>query len=256
MKFKNPALVYAFFAFLISLLAWELTTRFSGWSEQVFPGPGPVFVSLIELTANGTLIKHAVASLFRVTAGFYLAMVLGIPLGMLLGRSTPLRLLGNPIIHFLRPISPLAWIPLSMLWFGIGDLPAVFLIFLSSFFPLLVATTIAVQSINPIYFQVATNFNFSRFETFTKIMIPATIPAIVTALRLSITIAWLVVVAAEMIAVQSGLGYLILDSRNALRMDYVMVGMVVIGVIGLLLDYIMQQLMKIESASWGTLGSK
>jgi NitT/TauT family transport system permease protein len=87
-------------------------------------------------------------------------------------------------------------------------------------------------------------------------MVPATIPAIVTALRLSITIAWLVVVAAEMIAVQSGLGYLILDSRNALRMDYVMVGMIVIGGIGLLLDYIMRQLMQIESASWGTLGGK
>jgi NitT/TauT family transport system permease protein len=183
-------------------------------------------------------------------------MFLGIPLGMLLGRLTPLRLLFNPVIHFLRPISPLAWIPLSMLWFGIGDLPAIFLIFLSSFFPLLVATTIAVRSVNQVYFQVAANFNFSRKETFSKIMVPATIPAIVTALRLSITIAWLVVVAAEMIAVQSGLGYLILDSRNALRMDYVMVGMVVIGVIGLLLDHIMCQLMKIEAASWGTLSSK
>jgi len=256
MKFKNPALVYACYAFLIFLGTWELTVRFSGWSEQIFPGPFPVFISFIELIANGTLIKHSVASLFRVTAGFYLAVIIGIPLGMCLGRSTPLRLLVNPIIHFLRPISPLAWIPLSMLWFGIGDMPAIFLIFLSSFFPLLVATTIAVRSINPIYFQVAKNFNFSRFETFSKIMVPATIPAIVTALRLSITIAWLVVVAAEMIAVQSGLGYLILDSRNALRMDYVMVGMVVIGVIGLLLDYIMQQLMNIESAAWGTLGSK
>lgn len=256
MKFIRPSLLYAIFALLLFLGIWELTARFSGWSEQIFPGPMIVLLSLIELTANGTLIKHSVASLFRVTAGFYLAILLGIPLGMCLGRCTPLRLLVNPVIHFLRPISPLAWIPLSMLWFGIGDFPAVFLIFLSSFFPLLVATTIAVRSINPIYFQVAKNFNFSRFETFSKIMVPATIPAIVTALRLSITIAWLVVVAAEMIAVQSGLGYLILDSRNALRMDYVMVGMVVIGVIGLLLDYIMRQLMQIESAAWGTIGNK
>lgn len=256
MKIKNTALVYSSLTFLISLVIWDLTSRFSGWSEQIFPGPLPVMVSLIELTANGTLIKHAVASLFRVTAGFYLAIFLGIPLGMFLGRNTPARLLVNPLINFLRPISPLAWIPLSMLWFGIGDRPAVFLIFLSSFFPLLVATTIAVRAINPVYFQVAKNFNFSRYETFSKVMVPATIPAIVTALRLSITIAWLVVVAAEMIAVQSGLGYLILDSRNALRMDYVMVGMVVIGLIGLLLDYIMCRLMLIESAAWGTLGGK
>ena len=256
MKFKNPSLVYAICSFAAVLFIWDITARFSGWSEQVFPGPLPVFLSLVELTANGTLIKHSVASLFRVTAGFYLAIILGIPLGMFLGRLTPMRLFFNPVIHFMRPISPLAWIPLSMLWFGIGDMPAIFLIFLSSFFPLLVATTIAVRAINPIYFQVAANFNFSQYETISKIIVPATIPAIVTALRLSITIAWLVVVAAEMIAVQSGLGYLILDSRNALRMDYVMVGMVVIGVIGLLLDYIMRQLMEIESAAWGTLGGK
>jgi NitT/TauT family transport system permease protein len=250
MKFKNPALSYAIISFTALLLLWEMTARFSGWSEQVFPGPVVVMISLFELTINGTLLKHSVASLFRVTAGFYLAMFLGIPLGMLLGRHTPMRLLFNPVIHFLRPISPLAWIPLSMLWFGIGDMPAVFLIFLSSFFPILVATTIAVRSINPIYFQVAANFNFNNYESFSKIIVPATIPSIVTALRLSITIAWLVVVAAEMIAVQSGLGYLILDSRNALRMDYVMVGMVVIGAIGLLLDYIMRQMMKIESTNW------
>lgn len=256
MESSKPAFIYAGAAFLGALAIWELTARFSGWSAQIFPGPGAVLASLIELTGNGTLIRHSIASLYRVTAGFYLAMFLGIPLGMCLGRCKPLRLMINPVIHFLRPISPLAWIPLSMLWFGIGDLPAIFLIFLSSFFPLLVATTIAVRSINPVYFQVANNFNFSRLENFTKIMVPATIPSIVTALRLSITIAWLVVVAAEMIAVQSGLGYLILDSRNALRMDYVMVGMVVIGVIGLLLDYIMRQLMNIESAAWGTLGHK
>lgn len=255
MKLKNTAFTYGVIAFASLLLLWDLTARFSGWNEQVFPGPFKVFLSIGELIFNGTLLKHSVASLFRVTAGFYLAIILGIPLGIFLGQLAPLRLFFNPIINFLRPISPLAWIPLSMLWFGIGDMPAVFLIFLSSFFPLVVASTIAVQSINPVYFQVAANFNFSRIEVLAKIMIPATIPAIVTALRLTITIAWLVVVAAEMIAVQSGLGYLILDSRNALRMDYVMVGMVVIGIIGLLLDYIMRKLGNIESAAWGTLGN-
>jgi NitT/TauT family transport system permease protein len=250
MLFKNLALRYFLLSFAMVLVVWELTARFSGWSVQVFPGPGRVFACLVELTADGTLLKHSVASLFRVTVGFYLAMFLGIPLGMFLGRMTALRLMANPLINFLRPISPLAWIPLSMLWFGLGDRPAIFLIFLSSFFPLTVATTIAVRSINPVYFQVAANFNFTTWEKVNKLIIPATIPAVVTALRLSVTIAWLVVVAAEMIAVQSGLGYLILDSRNALRMDYVMVGMVVIGLIGLVLDYIMRQLAKIESAAW------
>jgi NitT/TauT family transport system permease protein len=237
-------------AFGSLLLVWEVLARFAGWSTDVFPGPLKVFISMGELIANGTLLKHTVASLYRVTVGFYLAILGGIPLGIMLGRWQNARLLINPMIQFLRPISPLAWIPLSMLWFGIGDKPAIFLIFLSSFFPLVVSTTATVSAINPIFFQVGANFNFTRREVITRIIIPAMIPETITALRISVTIAWLVVVAAEMIAVQSGLGYLILDSRNALRMDFVMDGMIVIGLIGLLLDYFMRRLGRIESTGW------
>jgi NitT/TauT family transport system permease protein len=232
------------------VLVWYLSARFSGWDHQVFPGPARVMTALGELMAGGVLFQHAVASLYRVTVGFYLAIFFGIPLGIILGRLHSANLFINPLIQFLRPISPLAWIPLSMLWFGIGDKPAIFLIFLSSFFPLVVSTTIAVNAINPIFFQVAANFNFNRSEILRKIILPAIIPDIVTALRLSVTIAWLVVVAAEMIAVQSGLGYLILDSRNALRMDYVMGGMLVIGLIGLALDTIMRILGRLGAANW------
>ncbi len=227
--------------FVAVILIWELTIRISGWSTRVFPTPVTVLQGFYELIRNGTLLKHSVASLYRVTVGFYLAVALGIPLGIIIGQYKPVKMLFNPLIQFLRPISPLAWIPLAMLWFGIGDQPAIFLIFLSSFFSLVVATAIAVESINPIYFQVAANFDFSKSEIVKKIIVPAIIPDVVTALRLTIAIAWLVVVAAEMIAVQSGLGYLILDSRNALRMDYVMVGMIMIGLIGLMLDMIMRR---------------
>ena len=234
-------------AFVITLIIWEIAVLLGGLSEQAFPSPHSVMRSLVELALNGTLLKHSVASLYRVTAGFYLAVVLGVPLGILLGRVKILRDLFTPLLNFLRPISPLAWIPLAMLWFGIGDRPAIFLIFLASFFPLLIATIIAVLSINPIYFQVAANFNLNNMERATKIIVPAIIPDVFTALRLTIAIAWLVVVAAEMIAVQSGLGYLILDARNALRMDHVMVGMIMIGLLGVLLDYIMKQLMVLAS---------
>lgn len=238
----------------IVLLIWELITRFSGWSSHVFPSPSKVLSSLIELISNGTLLKNTVASLFRVSIGFSLAVILGVPIGIILGRVETLKLLFNPLIQFLRPISPLAWIPLAMLWFGLGDPPAIFLIFLASFFPMVVSTSVAVESIKPTYFQVAANFNFNRVEVLTKIIIPAITPQVITALRMTIAIAWLVVVAAEMIAVQSGLGYLILDARNALRMDYVMVGMIIIGLIGLLLDFIMRSLGNIESTAWGRLG--
>jgi NitT/TauT family transport system permease protein len=240
-----------FLSFAALIIAWELTVRLGGLNTNSLPGPSQVFFSMIELIGNGALFKHTAASLFRVTAGFYLAAALGIPLGIVLGRSHVAALLFNPVIHFLRPISPLAWIPLAMLWFGIGDQPAVFLIFLSSFFPIAVSTAVAVQSINPTYFHVAANFDFSRAEVIKKVVIPAIIPDIITALRLTVTIAWIVVVAAEMIAVQSGLGYLILDARNGLRMDYVLDGMIVIGLIGILLDSIMRRLGQIDSASWG-----
>lgn len=246
-------IVFPLITFSCVLVLWELITRYSGWSKQVFPGPFSVLASMQELINNGELLKHSVASLFRVSVGFFLAVALGIPLGIILGRMEIAKLLFNPLVQFLRPISPLAWIPLAMLWFGIGDQPAIFLIFLSSFFPMVVSTSVAVESIKPTFFQVAANFNFSRYDVITKIVIPAITPEVITALRLTITIAWLVVVAAEMIAVQSGLGYMILDSRNALRMDYVMVGMIVIGIIGLLLDFIMQALGNIESTAWGRL---
>jgi NitT/TauT family transport system permease protein len=249
-KSRHLPWLLPFFAFCLVLAGWDLLSKYSGWSEQVFPGPVMVMISMKELVLNGSLFRHSVASLYRVTVGFYLAIFFGLPLGIFLGRIRSANLLINPLVQFLRPISPLAWIPLSMLWFGIGDRPAIFLIFLSSFFPIVVATAVSVDSINPIYFQVAANFNFSPKEVISRIIIPAIIPDMITTLRLSVTIAWLVVVAAEMIAVQSGLGYLILDSRNALRMDYVMGGMVVIGVIGLLLDYIMRRLGRIELLNW------
>jgi len=237
-------------SFITLIIMWWIVTDIGGWSDQVFPGPVRVFESFIELIDNGSLLKHSVASLYRVTAGFYLAIIFGIPLGVLIGRSQIAQQLINPVIQFLRPISPLAWIPLAMLWFGIGDPPAIFLIFLASFFPLVVATSVAVSSINPVFFQVASNFGFTRLETMNKVIVPAIVPAVLIALRLTIAIAWLVVVAAEMIAVQSGLGYLILDSRNALRMDYVMVGMITIGVIGLLLDQVMVRVGQSSSTSW------
>ncbi|NOQ34608.1 MAG: ABC transporter permease subunit [Methylococcaceae bacterium] len=246
-------ITFPLITFLGVLILWELITRFSGWSHQVFPSPLAVLISMQELVINGELLKQSVASLFRVTIGFFLAVILGIPLGIILGRLEIAKLLFNPLVQFLRPISPLAWIPLAMLWFGIGDQPAIFLIFLSSFFPMVVSTSVAVETIKPTFFQVAANFNFSRYDVITKIVIPAITPEVITALRLTITIAWLVVVAAEMIAVQSGLGYMILDSRNALRMDYVMVGMIVIGIIGLFLDFMMRALGNIESTAWGRL---
>ena len=203
-----------------------------------------------ELITSGVLLRYTVASLFRVTVGFYVAALLAIPLGIFLGRRQEFNQWLNPLIQFLRPISPLAWIPFAMLWFGIGDKPAVFIIFLASFFPLLISTTKAAATIHPMYFQVAANLQFSMKEVLYYVIFPAVMPNIILALRVTLGVSWLVVVAAEMIAVKSGLGYLIIDSRNALRMDYVIVAMITIGSIGLLLDHIMVRLEEMESVRW------
>ena len=255
MKYLFSRYSYPLISFAVVLTLWEVASRLSGWSAQVFPGPSMVAAGGVELLLNGKLLSDSVASLYRVTIGFDLAVLTGVPLGIILGRTDKLSKFISPLIQFLRPISPLAWIPLAMLWFGIGEKPAVFLIFLSCFFPLVTSTVIAVLSIKPIYFQVASNFGFSRREVLFKVIFPSILPEIITALRMTIGIAWLVVVAAEMIAVQSGLGYLILDSRNALRMDYVMVGMITIGVIGLALDYMMHRLSVIDEVKWRMLAS-
>jgi NitT/TauT family transport system permease protein len=244
--------VRPYLAFAALLCVWEAAKRISGWNVAVFPSPLEAARGMWELTCNGTLLKHSVASLYRVTIGFYLAVIFGIPLGILLGWSKTAQTIANPLIQFLRPISPLAWIPLAVLWFGIGDRPAFFLIFLSSFFPLLVSAINAVNHIKTIYFQVAANFNFSKMETVTLVIFPAILPDILPALRISLGVAWLVVVAAEMIAVKSGLGFLILDSRNALRMDYVMDAMIAIGLLGVVLDRVISQLSRIKSVAWGS----
>jgi len=252
MYFRIRRFFLSFVIFAVFGAVWELVSQYSGWSAAVFPSPRQAAVGMWELITNGTLLKHSVASLFRVTVGFYLAVIVGLPLGIIIGWWKTGQVLFNSMIQFLRPISPLAWIPLAMLWFGIGDKPAIFLIFLSSFFPLLVSTINAVNHINSLYFQVAANFNFTKFETAANIIFPAILPAMLPALRISLGIAWLVVVAAEMIAVKSGLGYLILDSRNALRMDYVMDAMIAIGAIGICLDKIITLLNRIKSVSWGS----
>ncbi len=158
----------------------------------------------------------------------------------------------NPMIQIFRPISPIAWIPVAILWFGITDLAPIFLIFLASVFPIVVSATAAVQNMQPVYLRAAQNFGLSRGELFRRVIFPSCLPQIITGLRIALGIAWLVVVAAEMIAVNSGLGYLIIDARNAgKRYDLVVAGMAMIGLIGLVLDLVVRRLENFDEVRWG-----
>ncbi|HEY1911754.1 MAG TPA: ABC transporter permease [Vicinamibacterales bacterium] len=238
----------AFIAVL--LLVWQVAIGLQ--PKPILPTPWSVAKALIELAVSGRMMRYVVASLFRVTWGFVLAAILAIPIGLTLGLYRRAEYAFNPIIQLLRPISPLAWIPISILWFGVGDVAAIFLIFLASFLPLVVTAMNAVASIPDVYLNAGRNFGLKRSQIVFGVLYPAVTPQLILGLRITLGIAWLVVVAAEMIAVNSGLGFLIVDARNAgNRYDLVVAGMVMIGVIGLLLDIGVKSLEKIPSISWG-----
>lgn len=237
-------------SFIVIISIWEITVKFFNISPFSFPGPGEVGAALWEMGASGALFDHIVASLYRVTWGYYLAVLTAVPFGLLLGSWAGARKIFNPLIQFLRPISPLAWIPVALIWFGIGDRPAIFLIFLSSFFPMVVFTMSGVQGVRRTYLRVADNFGLTGPARYFKVILPASMPEIVVGLRITLGTAWLVIVAAEMIAVKSGLGFLIVDARNALRMDRVIAGMLTIGVIGLCLDWLIRQIENIPYVQW------
>ncbi|HEX5052979.1 MAG TPA: ABC transporter permease [Planctomycetota bacterium] len=232
------------------ILAWDAAVRWTG--SDLFPKPVDVLAGIVELASKGLLIKYVVASLFRVTIGFLLAVLLGVPLGLVCGWVPALARALNPLIQVLRPISPIAWIPVAILWFGVDDRAPIFLIFLASVFPITVSSMAAVQGIQPVYLRAARNFGLGRVELFRRVILPATLPQILTAVRIALGIAWLVVVAAEMIAVNSGLGFLIIDARNAgKRYDLVVAGMVLIGLIGLCLDQLVRRLERFDEVAWG-----
>ncbi len=235
---------------IILLGAWDLGVRSSG--SDLFPKPYEVMMGIVELAQKGLLLKYIVASLYRVTWGFTLALLVGVPLGLLMGWFRPLQYALNPFVQMLRPISPIAWIPIAILWLGIDDEANIFLIFLASVFPITVSAMAAVQNLQQVYLRAARNFGLTRWQLFRLVIFPAALPQIITSIRIALGIAWLVVVAAEMVAVNGGLGYLIIDARNAgKRYDLVVAGMFLIGVIGLLLDFLVRRIEKLESLGWG-----
>lgn len=217
----------------------------------IFPTPLQVVTGTLELAEDGTLWEHITSSLFRVGVGFMLAVLVAVPTGLWMGRVNAAYNTLNPVFQIMRPISPIAWIPLAILWFGVGEISPIFLIFIAAVFPMIVQTASGVHTIERRYLHAAENFGVSRATLFRRVIVPAVLPEIVVGMRIGLGVAWLVVVAAEMIALHSGLGYLIIDSRNAgNRYDLVIAGMIIIGLIGLMLDGLMRLLERLNSVRW------
>ena len=231
---------------VILIVLWHLAVIASG--TKIFPTPLDVLRGLNDLPH---LAAYTRDSLFRVFCGYAAAVVLGIPVGLALGWWSALARAANPLMQMLRPISPLAWMPLAVIWFGVSNLAPIFLIFLASFFPVVLAAMNGVRNVPPMYVQAGRNFGLSTPALMTRVIFPAVLPRILVGLRIAFGVAWLVLVAAEMIAVDSGLGYLIIDARNAgKRYDLVVGGMLLIGLIGLVLDAAIRRAERMKFVKW------
>lgn len=213
----------------------------------MIPSPLEVALSVKTLATRGlpqgyTLFRHVLESLYRVFWGFTLAILIAVPLGIFMGWSKSLRDILTPLVEIVRPIPPLAWIPIAIFWFGIGIKSAAFIIFLGSFFPILLSTVSGVLSVDTILIDASLTLGAKRNDIYRKILIPGATPSIYTGVRIGLGIAWMTLIAAEFTGVKSGygLGYLIMVARDIQRPDHIVAGMVIIGITGYSLDALLR----------------
>ncbi|WP_338847696.1 ABC transporter permease [Massilia sp. W12] len=208
--------------------------------QQAFEGGG--VAAWLAWLISGEMVRDAAGSLYRVITGFLIGAGLGLPLGLWMGASPLVYRLWNPVLQVLRPIPPIAYIPLSILWFGLGNPPAVFLIALGAFFPVLMNTIAGVRQVDAIYLRAAQNLGAGKATLFLRVMLPAAVPYILAGVRIGIGTAFIVVIVAEMVAVNNGLGFRITEAREYFWSDKIIAGMLTIGLLGLLIDSGMNRL--------------
>ena len=228
---------------VLLLVGWQGLSTLGVIPGYLLPSPVNILLGLRDLLTIGMppghlLWKHILYSLYRVALGFIVAALLAIPLGLLMGWSERLRKLTGPPLEVIRPIPPLAWIPIAILWFGIGMKSAAFIIFLGAFFPILLNTISGVVSIDPVLLEAAQTLNAKEKDVFLKVLLPGSIPSIFVGTRIGVGIGWMTLVAAEFTGVKEGygLGYMIMTARDIQRPDEIIAGMLIIGVIGLLIN--------------------
>jgi ABC-type nitrate/sulfonate/bicarbonate transport system permease component len=227
-RISGPALV---------LVVWEAAVRVAKIDQIILPAPSSIAVTFASMLVSGELVFHAVSSIARLAIGYSLAAAAGISLGLLVGWSRVVSDFFSPLIELTRPISPIAVIPLAILWFGIGLGSKVFLIALATFFPILLNTIAGVKNTELLMIRAARALGANHLRLLLTVSLPSAAPFIHTGLRIAMSIGFIVIVAAEMVAAQNGLGWLILDSERVYRTDIVFVGIITISCLGLLADY-------------------
>lgn len=209
-----------------------LNLRFNWVRPLLLPSPWDVFAELVRFAANGELLVHVGASLYRVMCGFIFGALAAVPLGMAVGRVRAIRWIVEPILEVLRPIPPLALLPIMVIWFGIGESSKIVFITYTSFFPMFVTTVESAAYVDPLLVQAASSLGATRRQLFRYVILPAALPGIVTGLRLGFGLSLFVIVAAEYVAASRGLGFLINDGRNFYLLPQMLMAAIVIGVLG------------------------
>jgi taurine transport system permease protein len=234
---------------LVLIALWFLVTSM-GWVRPLFlPSPIAVYnkfiLAMTDGVANSTLIEHTLASLGRVFGAFALACVTAIPIGILMGVNRVVRGVLDPIIEFYRPLPPLAYLPLVIIWLGIGEFPKVFLIFLAIFAPMAIAARAGVRSVSTEQIHAAYAMGATSQQVITQVIMKAALPEIFTGMRIGIGVGWTTLVAAEMVAASRGLGFMVLNAAEYLASDTVIMGIIVIGVFAFAFDLLIRHLEKV-----------
>ncbi|QIB68024.1 ABC transporter permease [Aminipila butyrica] len=221
---------------LILIAVWQGYNLAGKLTPYTMPEPMAIINTAIDYIQNGKLFENVTVSFIRVIEGFLLALVSAFIIGINVSIFPKFNLFTDLLIQILRPIPPIAWIPLAILWFGIGQESKIFIIFLGAFFPIFVNTVDGVRNIDSKYFELSQVYEVSRQKLIRKIIIPGALPSIMTGIRLGLGNAWVCVVAAEMIGATSGVGYMLSDGRSLSRPDIVILGMLIVGIVGKIMD--------------------
>ncbi|RTL54009.1 MAG: ABC transporter permease [Bradyrhizobiaceae bacterium] len=229
-------IAWALAGICLFILLW-IAASYHLHSAVLLPEPSAVLKGFVDLVRDGSLISDVGASLKRVIGGFLIATVIAVPLALLMAYVRPLDLLLSPLVSFLRPIPPIAWIPIAILWFGIGDPPSYFITSLAAFFPIFINSYAGGKAVLPQHLHAARSLGARPQALFFRIYLPSAMPMIATGLRIGLGQSWMAVVTAELIAAHSGLGYMIQANRLALETSLVLVGMCVIGLLGAVMSF-------------------
>jgi NitT/TauT family transport system permease protein/taurine transport system permease protein len=254
---KRIPVVYALVAFLFPLAiigaVWAFLASLELYPDYLFPSPTKVFAKFGEMAVSGEIFRHSAASMYRLGLGFVVGLVLALPLGILIGVNRTASALFMPPVTFFQAIPGLAWVPLAILWLGLGPAAVTFIIFNSVFFPILFNTILGIRSIPENMANAALCLGASPWVLVREVYLPGALPSIVAGVRLGIGYGWRALIGGEMIATSTGLGFMIFDARQFLGTDVVILGMVVIGVLWLVLDsLILRPLEKRTVIRWGT----